>query len=100
MTVRVDANRAIPQATNARALVNMEHGGPARRKRHAIETDQERVGNDGKVDFGCQAQLTPGITDGLWQFRRRKFPPPQGSAFRTRLDAQSVRGDKKPSSSA
>ena len=94
MTVRVDANRAIPQATNARALVNMEDGGPARRKRYAVETDQERVGNDGKVDFRCQAQLTPGITDGRRQCRRRKFPSPQVSTFRTRLDVQSVREDK------
>ena len=94
MNVRVDAKRAIPQATNALAFVNIEHGGPARRNRHAVETDQERVGNDGKIDFRCQAQLTPGITDVQRRCRQRKFPSPQGSTFRIRLDAQSVHGDK------
>ncbi len=94
MNVRVDTKRAIPQATNALTFVNIEHGGPARRNRHAVETDQERVGNDGKIDFRCQAQLNPGITGVRRQCRRHKFPSPQGSTFRIRLDARSIRGDK------
>ena len=94
MAVRVDADRAVLQATNARALVNVEHRGATRRERHAIETDQERVGYDRKIDFRCEAQLTPGIAYDPWHFRRRKFPTPQSRTFRAGLDAQRVRRDK------